>query len=208
MKRTEMFCCSRTKKRAGRLLCSLQLIAIAIGGCLASSSLSPALSVGDSGRQLNGGTESQVAKERTSKPELVLQTGHRLITTDVVFSPDGRQLATTSWDCTVKLWDAATGEIRRTLEGHLSAVNTIAFSPDGQLLVSAGGVPATHDTPAGSGEAKLWDVETGRLLFSFPAFPLPVSVVAFSPDGKTVATAGFDKVPSVPQIRCRARETG
>ena len=53
----------------------------------------------------------------------------------MAFSPDGRLLATSSDDKTVRLWDPATGEHRRTLAAH-GEVTGVAFSPDGQLLAS------------------------------------------------------------------------
>lgn len=59
--------------------------------------------------------------------------GHEDCVTAIAFSPDGKYLASGSWDAKVRLWDLATGALHSTLQGHGESVHRIAFSPKGQL---------------------------------------------------------------------------
>jgi len=107
----------------------------------------------------------------------------------VAFSPDSRMLSSASSDRTVQLWDVATGQVTQNLEGHSGQVYSVAFSPDGQTLASASQDGAVH----------LWDIEACRIrqtLKSCSSFKSlrflagdPVNGIAFSPDGRTLASA-------------------
>ena len=97
--------------------------------------------------------------------------------------PDGSTLVSGGGDTTLRLWDVATGEPIRTLEGHTDSVYSVAFSPDGSTLVSGGG-----DTTL-----RLWDVATGRHLRTLEGHTDSVYSVAFSPDGTTLASGSWDR---------------
>ena len=66
--------------------------------------------------------------------EIALLTGHTSWVGSVSFSPDGRTLASGSWDNTIRLWDVETGDHIRTLTGHTDPVYSVAFSPDGSTI--------------------------------------------------------------------------
>jgi WD40 repeat protein len=66
-------------------------------------------------------------------------TGHYWGVYSVVYSPDGRYLASGSSDDTIKIWEVATGRELRTLTGHSSSVWSVVYSPDGRYLASGSG---------------------------------------------------------------------
>ncbi len=112
--------------------------------------------------------------------------GHLSKVTTVIFSPDGRWLASGSLDKTVRLWEVATGREVRTLY-HGQSVFRITFSPDGRELASAGtdGKVGTEDT------VKLWEVATGRGVQTLAVPILSCEDAAFSPDGRWLACVEY-----------------
>ena len=64
--------------------------------------------------------------------------GHTGNVWSVAYSPDGRTLASGSWDSSIRIWNAQTGELLRILTGHHGPVKSVAYSPDGHTLASVG----------------------------------------------------------------------
>ena len=89
---------------------------------------------------------------------------------------------------TITLWDADTGELRRTLEGHEDGVTSVAFSP----------IDSTIASVSSDNTARLWDVDTGNLLHTITehraGYSKDTTSVSFRPDGGTIASGSSDTV--------------
>lgn len=131
----------------------------------------------------SGGSEGDVLIWDTSTG-LVSQTlhGHSDLVNCVAFRPDGKRLASASYDKTIKIWDAATGHEIRTLRGHSQRVTHLSFSPDGRRLAM---ISADRTT-------KIWDPATGREALTLASGGYDPGV-SFSPDGTRLAATTMDR---------------
>ena len=96
----------------------------------------------------------------------------------IAFSPNGETLVSTGGDCTVRLWNVASGKSLLQFGGLIS-VGSAAFSPEGKTLVTGG-----EQSPI-----RIWDRITGKELREFGWLRNPISSVVFSPDGRVVSSA-------------------
>jgi len=112
----------------------------------------------------------------------------------VAYSPDGRLIATMSLRQEVKLWDANSGELLRTLVGADEPGGYVAISPDGNI------VAGSYTT-----QVVLWDIPSGEILTTLSGeslegvagYNVGVGQISFSPDGKYLATANMDGVSTI-----------
>ena len=154
----------------------------AIGG-LRSVAFGPdgkLLAIGSTGDPTDTRGEASVL-EVASGEILGSMPGHAGWVWDLAFSPDGKRLATVDFWGVGRVWDVSTGEPLVELAGPPSGFS-VAFCSEGPQLA----------TGSGEGTITLWDPESGLPLLSLGGHAEPVGGIACSPDGRYLATAGFD----------------
>ena len=115
--------------------------------------------------------------------ELLTLIGHTDWIMGLVFSPDGKQLASTSLDGTVRIWSLSPGEEIIAVSGPGAGYGTrVVYNPNGQEFATNGG----------DGTATIWIVETGTPRLTLTGHAAEVMSMAFSPDGTRFGTGSLD----------------
>ncbi len=162
---------------------------------------------------LSGGRERRVAltvaaqpraqiADKAQLPVLMLDTGgHMAVIKGLAFTPDGRQIVSAGDDKVVRVWDWRTGRTVRAIRGESGAgsagkIYALALSPDGRWLATAGwsGSWTGKKRPVDEDAAKvrIWDFASGELVALLKGHESTLQALAYSPDGKLLASAGYD----------------
>jgi len=140
---------ARLRRYTVAAFCVLTLVAVA--GAVTASPLG--VRTTENARNAESETKQAVKAMALAETRLLrVFLGHTNAVYSVAFSSDGRRIVSGSWDKTLKVWDAATGQETLTLRGHTDLVRGVAFSPDGRQIVSG----------SDDKTLKIWDAATGR----------------------------------------------
>jgi WD40 repeat protein/serine/threonine protein kinase len=123
------------------------------------------------------------------------------------YEPGGKRLATGGQDGTVRIWDIETGALLKALPRGAETIYALRYSPDGRILAAGEGFPPWEmaESMRGKGVIRLWDSASGKLVRTLRGHFQNVMGVAFSPDGKTLASVSGSWV-NVPQVASRPGE--
>jgi WD40 repeat protein len=153
------------------------------GGTYHAATFSP-----DGGTLVLAGNDGTIRLwEMPEARERMVLKGHTGIVRSVAYSPDGRLLASAGQDGRVVLWDAIRSrELRVLIESGPTPIRMVTFSPDGRTVGVA--EPSYRKS-----DVLLFDAETGAIRTRLSGHPLGINALAFSADGRSLATAGVDR---------------
>lgn len=145
--------------------------------------------------------EVRIWEAATGKVVGTLPSGNG-VQASLSYSPDGSRLVSTSGDrgdsrYEVIVWDLQSATPIATFRGHDDAVNAAAFSPDGLRVASVSGTSNYDPITKNPGRAIIWDARTAATLATFLGHKDSVLAVAFSPDGRRMATGSADSMVKV-----------